>query len=208
LTCDVPTLFQAAVEGDLDEAVLRRAARHVGGDLGNVYGRDGKGRLKANIGGYNNAARRAPWVVLVDLDHDHPCAPPLCDEWLANPSRGMCFRVAVRQVEAWLLADAEEAARFLSVSRARIPSHPESLSHPKHALVQIAEGSRRRAIREGLVPERGSGRVVGRLYNPLLRDFVRVEWRPEVAAERADSLRRCLDALRRLRRHAESNAPS
>lgn len=206
MSTDAPILFQAAVEGDLDEAILRRAARHVGADLGNVYGRDGKPRPKANIGGYNAAARHAPWVVLVDLDQDHPCAPPLCDEWLPEPSRGMCLRVAVRQVESWLLADAEQVARFLTVSRARIPRDPESLSHPKRTLVQLAERSRRRAIREGLVPESGSGRAVGRLYNPFLRSFASAAWRPEAAAERADSLHRCLDALGRLRAVVERDA--
>jgi hypothetical protein len=74
--------------------------------VGSVYGKNGKADLHKKIKGYNNAARHAPWLVLVDLD-DESCAFSLCQSWLPVPARYLCFRVAVRQVEAWLMADAE-----------------------------------------------------------------------------------------------------
>ncbi len=40
--------IQAAVEGNLDEAVVRRLIHHVGGNLGTVYGKKGKPHLQAN----------------------------------------------------------------------------------------------------------------------------------------------------------------
>jgi len=187
--------FQGAVEGDLDEAVLRRLVAHVGAEIGVVYGRNGKDRLKSHIGGYNEAARRFRWAVLVDLDHDHDCAPALRSDWLPEPSRFMCFRVAVREVEAWLLADAESIARFLGVSRALIPLDPEQLGDPKQTLTNLASRSRKRNIREALPPVPGSGRSVGVLYNPLMGSYARELWRPDVAAQHCDSLRRCLAGL-------------
>jgi hypothetical protein len=192
----------AAVEGNVDEAVVRRLIEHVGGTPGPVYGRNGKDHLRQRISNYNQAARLSPWVVLVDLDHDAECAPPLRSAWLPALLPYMCLRVAVRQVEAWLLADRERLAKFLSVSTSRIPHNPESVEHPKNTLVEIARYSRRRDIREDMVPRAGSGRSVGPAYTARLIEFViseRTGWRPEVAARYSDSLNRSLRCLRRLK---------
>ena len=59
-----------AVEGILDEAVVRRLTADLGIHVGAVFGRSGKPHLKARIDGYNRAARFSPWVVVVDLDND------------------------------------------------------------------------------------------------------------------------------------------
>jgi len=195
--------FEGAVEGDLDEEVLRRVSKHVGAEVGNVYGREGKQHLKASIGGYNAAAQWHPWAVLVDLNASHSCAAELRRDWLPKEASLMCLRVAVHQVEAWLLADTEEAARFLGVSKAILPHKPDDEANAKRVLVQLAERSRWRSIREALVPSPGGGRAVGPLYNPLLRSFVIEHWRPDVAATRSDSLSRCLAAFDSLRLTAQ-----
>lgn len=101
----------------MDEAVLQRLVEHVGGRTGTVYGRKGKPYLRQKIDGFNQAARYSPWVVVVDLNAEADCAPSLCAQWLPDPAPNLCFRVAVREVEAWLLADGETLARFLGVSR-------------------------------------------------------------------------------------------
>jgi hypothetical protein len=136
--------------------------------------------------------------VLVDLNCDADCAPILRGEWLPRVARLMCFRVAVREIEAWLLADRERFARFLGVPVARIPFEPETVADPKRFVVDLARRSNKREIREDLVPRPGSGRVVGPGYTSQLSDFVQRVWRPEAAAETADSLRRALDCLRRV----------
>ena len=71
-----PAVISGAVEGDVDEAVVRRLILHVGAEPGPIHGKRGKGHLRRNLPGYNQAARYGPWVVLVDLDHDAECAPP------------------------------------------------------------------------------------------------------------------------------------
>jgi hypothetical protein len=190
--------ISAAVEGTLDEAVVRRLIAHAGGHPGPVYGKHGKAALRAKINGYNNAAMHAPWVVLVDLNSDADCAPPLCRDWLPAPAPLLCFRVAVRQVEAWLMADAETLASYLGVSRGRIPLDPEALPNAKLQMVDLARGSRRSAIRQDMVPRVGSGRSVGPAYTSRLIEYVKMQWRPEVAARRADSLRRAITCLARL----------
>jgi len=198
-----PVIVSAAVEGIVDEAVARTLIGCTGGQPGAVYGKNGEPALRSKINGYNNAARRAPWLVLVDLDHEADCPPPLRQDWLPAPAPLLCFRVAVRQVEAWLMADVERLATYLSVARVRIPHDPERLPNAKTAMVNIARRSRRKAIRQDMVPRDGSGRAVGPAYTSRLIEYAETQWRPKVAARQAESLRRAMACLAKLVATAE-----
>ena len=171
-------LIDSAVEGVTDEAVVRRLIEHAGGRLGNVHGKQGKDHLRRKIRGYDNAARHTPWIVLVDLDGAADCAALLREAWLPAPAPRLCFRIAVRAVEAWLMADAERLAGYLSVPRGRVPGTPENLDDPKGAMVGLARRSRRRDIREDMVPREGSGRRIGQAYPGRLIEYAATEWRP------------------------------
>jgi hypothetical protein len=113
----------------------------------------------------------------------------------------MCFRLVVRSVEAWLLADRDRIAEFLGIRRAQVPRDPDALDDPKRALINLARRSRRRALRTEIVPREGSGRSVGPLYTTRLIEFIQDEavgWRVDHALGVSDSLRRCVEDLRRL----------
>lgn len=191
-------VLSAAVEGIVDEAVLRRLVTECGGVLHAAHGGAGKAALRRSIAGYNNAARFSPWVVLVDLDRDADCAPPFVADWLPHMSALMRFRVAVRAVEAWLIADRRSIASFLSVPVSRVPANPDAQADPKQVLVNMARHSRRRDVREDMVPRESSGRSVGPAYTSRLVDFVGTEWRPAQAAQASDSLRRCRQRIAEL----------
>ncbi len=198
----------AAVEGSVDEAVVRAMAAKVGFQVRAVYVTNGKDALRQRLAAYNNAAQYAPWLVVTDLD-DEECAPPLKSRLLAKPAPKMCFRIAVREVESWLLGDPERVASFFAVPLGRIPIHPEREADPKQTLVNLVRHSTKRAIREDMIPREGSGRSVGPAYASRLIEFVtncRSGWRCRVAARRADSLRRCLACLERLRKATRSRA--
>lgn len=194
----MPLVIKSAVEGLVDEAVALKLIAHVGAQADHVFGKQGKQHLRQRIGGYNQAACHAPWLILVDLDKDATCAPLLRQAWLPTPAPLACFRVVVRAIEAWLLADREALARFLGVAERCIPSHPETLDDPKGEMVNLARRSRRRAIFDDMVPRDGSGRRVGPAYASRLVEFVAEHWRPDVAAQRADSLNRAIRALHQL----------
>lgn len=197
---DLPVI-SGAVEGIVDEAVFRRIVRTARGEPGPVYGKTGKRQLLDRLHGYNNAARFSPWLVLVDLDHDADCTPPFKTAALPAPATQMCFRVAVREIEAWLLADHERIAEFLDVNARWLPLDPETEADPKQVIVNLARRSRSRDIHRDLVPRVGSGRSEGPAYSSRLIEFVSDKtygWRPTVAARSSDSLARCLRSLRRL----------
>ncbi len=184
--------LNVAVEGMTDEALVRRLLAEFGHTAIRVFPSGGKGLLLEKLPRYNIAAQHRPWLVLIDLDHDAECAAAARALWLPRPSDEMCLRIAVPEAESWLLADRESLAGFLGVAVSHIPLHPESLDDPKQTLVNLARRSRRKAIREGMVPRQASGRAVGPLYASLVNQYVSGFWRPQVAAEYADSLRRCM----------------
>lgn len=194
----MPVSVMVAVEGITDEAVASRLVRYAGAEPAAVYGKRGKTNLKQQLRGYLNAARHQPWFILVDLDRDADCAPPLCQAWLPQPPPRLCLRVAVRAIEAWLMADAEQLAKFLAVRKSAIPSQPESVENPKEVMVDLARKSRIREIQQDMVPHEGSGRRIGPAYASRLIEFAQEKWRPEVAAARADSLARAIRALSKL----------
>jgi hypothetical protein len=184
-----------AVEGDLDAAVARRLLGDAGLSPGAVYGRSGKSRLDRSLDGYNRAARRARWFVLRDLDHDASCAPELMERLLPEPSAQMCFRIVVRKIEAWLLADRRKMAAWLQLPMDVIPGDPEMLADAKATLVQLARRSRSRLLREELVPAAGTHSKVGPGYTGRLIEFATIQWQPQVAALGSPSLARCLRAI-------------
>lgn len=197
------TYVSAVVEGVVDEAVALRLYREVGVDAGPIHIKGGKSALLEKVGGYNHAAAHSPWFVLVDLDRDHECAPPFRARHLPAPSRLMCFRVAVRAVETRMLADRRRFADFLGVSARRIPMNVESIPDPKQLVVDLARTSTKVAVRNDLVPRPGSGRRTGALYASALVRFVTDRWRPDTAADGAESLRRSLDCLAALNEAGE-----
>ena len=160
----------AAVEGPADEYILMRVAALAGAGIGPVYGRHGKGYLRNHIVNYDRVARHRPWCVLADLNHDASCAPSLMAQWLPQPAPLMRLRIAVREVEAWLLADAQRLAAFLSIPVSHVPISPEDLPDPKRTLVDLARRSRSRAIKQDMVPRPGTGRSVGPAYTSRIQE--------------------------------------
>ncbi len=196
--------ISGAVEGTSDEAVFRRLVDHAGGEIHRVQVQYGKSNLRRALPGYNTAATWSPWLVLVDLDHDFPCPGALVADWLPHPAPNMRFRVVVREVEAWLLGDAERFSKFFAVPRSPIPPAPETLDDAKAKVVQLVGKSRKAAIRDDMIPRAGSGRRVGPAYTSRLIEFVRQSnngWRPDVAAKKSPSLAKCLARLRHLVSH-------
>lgn len=212
-----PVVISVAVEGVTDEVVARRLITLAGGEPGPVYGKQGKPHLRKRLTGYNHAARHAPWLVLIDLDRDPTCPPEARAQWLAQPAPYLCLRVVVHAIEAWLMADAEGFASFLGVPVRKLPSIPDAVWNPKDLAINLARSSKRKNIRDDMVPREGSGRPVGPAYPSRLMEFATAHWRPEVAAARSDSLQRairCLDELVKrakkllhsAREHADSTA--
>ena len=163
--------------------------------VGNRFHGRGYGYLKKTINGFNKASKGMPYLILTDLD-DRECAPLLINEWLPqtrNPN--LIFRIAVREVESWLLADDAGFARFLGIAKHKLPRNPDDLCDPKATLINLARTSRMRDIKADIIPRPGSTAKQGPAYNDCLISFVRDRWNPEKARRHSQSLEKALRAL-------------
>ena len=146
----------------------------------------GFGTLKKKTKNYDQmGANGFPVLLLTDLDSD-PCPSKKVADWLGRaPSSGFLFRICVREVEAWLLADREAMAAFLKIKVATLPIDPETLRDPKAKLIDLAQKAPRK-IRVGMTPV---GRAsIGPEYNDLLVGFIYESWSIDRAATVATSL--------------------
>lgn len=195
-----------AGEGPTDAAILRRLILVSGGLPGTDYtthrGGRGKSSIDRRLPGFDAAARAvgSKTIVLRDMDRDAACAPSLRRKLLPDADRRLCFRIAVREAEAWLLADPTSLSSFLKISESLVPSAPEELESPKLTLVDLARRSRSSAIRRDLVPDPKSGISVGRGYVWSIQEFVSTAWDVEKAVRenRSPSLTKAVSALKKL----------
>lgn len=184
-------------EDDLSEAVMVKLLSHFGDKyfVHNTYKGNGFGYLKSNIKGFNQASVVNPFFMLTDLDN-FDCPPTLIGDWINFPvNPHFIFRIAVHEVEAWLLADIEGLSEFLKVSTANFPDFPERESDPKNTLIQLAKRSRIRRIREDVVPINENA-LIGPNYNGCLIEFVINKWNIDIAMTRSESLRKAFVKLR------------
>jgi hypothetical protein len=164
-----PIPVNIATEDELSEAALLRILVETGRyAVGTAYRRGGFGYLRRTIHGWNSAAKGIPFVVLTGLDTGG-CPPELIADWLpAGKHPNLIFRVAVREVESWLLADPEHLSKFLHVPISLVPRGTDSLADPKATMVDLARRSRSKAIRDRIVPRKGSTAKQGPDYNGCL----------------------------------------
>ncbi len=188
-----------ATEDGLSEAVgLKLISTFLPGFQINLkLGKKGNGLLKVKLSSYCEIAKRDPFLLITDLDAA-TCAPALISTWLGNiaPPDDFLFRVAVREVESWLLAD-QVSMKLLLGNRVNAPRDPESIRDPKGCLLRLARRAPR-DVRRDLLVEEGAIASQGLGYNQRLCAHVDASWDPSRAAERSDSLCRVIRRLQEL----------
>ncbi len=163
----------------------------------------GFGEIKKKCGAFMNMALAGQYTLLLtDLDTTD-CPMTLIRQWFFSGREDSCrlphqviFRVAVREVEAWIMADKEGLSEYLGISKTNFVDDPESLSDPKKFLINVLrQKARTKKIRDTI--PKGTA-AIGPMYNANLCQFVRDAWSPENACLRAPSLLRAFNALKRL----------
>lgn len=200
-----PIPINLVVEDELSEQMLRTLLERCGNayEVGTVYGNGGYGYLKSKLSSFNQAAKGMPYLMLTDLD-TRPCATQLIEDWFGckvkdyskRRNHNLLFFIAVREVEAWLLADRESFAAFLKIKVDHIPLQPDQIADPKKLVVDLARVSKNRRIREDIVPRTGSVMATGPDYNGRLREFTVEKWQLNAAETNSPSLRRAKAALK------------
>ncbi|MDP2729597.1 MAG: DUF4276 family protein [Dehalococcoidales bacterium] len=192
-----PIPIQIVVEDELSDALIRRILKesHNTFAVGISYGKCGYVYIKEKVGAFNEAARGTPFLVLSDLE-EAECAPTQMNEWLQIPKHhNLLFRIAVREIESWLLADRSGFAYFLNIRKELIPENVDGINNPKQLVISLARRSRKRTLREAIVPIPDSTARVGPDYNGQLSLFVFNTWNIVEAIKHSDSLRRAVNAI-------------
>jgi hypothetical protein len=189
-----------ATEDGLSEAVGSRLLAEVSPhfEVGLTFRKNGFGYLQASIEKFCKVAQRSPLLLITDLDKAK-CPALLISKWMgtrAHPDN-LVFRVAVREIEAWLLADHVGMKKLLVAGATDLPRDPDLLLDPKQVLLKLAAKAPR-AVQNDLVAETGAIASQGLGYNKRMADFVRNTWDPKRAILRSDSLCRTLNRLRQL----------
>ena len=196
-----PIPVNIAVEDELTESLLAKVLSVIPNRFATrtIYNRGGNGYLQRNVNGFNLAARGVPFLVGTDLDK-YDCPAALIEDWLLRPRHhNLLLRVAVREAEAWVLADKDNFARFLGIRSTKIRDDVEDIEDPKAELIKLASSARQRVLREDICPPPRSTRRVGPNYNARLAAFVQQIWDPDAARQRAPSLDRTMDRLVKFR---------
>jgi hypothetical protein len=186
-----------AVEDDLSEALLRELLQQSGQQfiIGACLKHHGFGYLKKILPGLNQAAKGMPYIVLTDLDR-HACPMALLQSWLSQPKHhNLIFRVAVIEVEAWLMADRQAFADFLGISLSLIPDNLDVVNDPKKLLIELVGRSRKRSLREAIIPAKNSTAKIGKDYNGQLIRFINECWQANAAIAHSPSLKRAVSAI-------------
>lgn len=185
-----------AVEDRLSEAVSIKILTSLKIEVSQILGLKGQGYLQQKASSLNLTAKGFPVFMLTDQDVPERCPPHLLDTWIPgqrNPE--FFFRVAVMEVESWVLADRSGIATLLSIPLHRIPQRTDEILRPKEFLVSLARLSRKTQVREEIVPLFGATSKVGPGYNLRLGEFVRTRWNIQRASAVSASLRRTVARL-------------
>lgn len=161
---------------------------------------EGYGAIKNNCEAFLNMAKRGIHsFILTDLDTAE-CACSLIRRWFSIPENDdvilppeCIFRIAVREVESWIIADHEAWGAFIGIPSANFSTQPDQLDDPKRHLLNVIRRKGRKKIHREMLPH-GAAQI-GPRYNEILCDFVERLWDPERAAKRSPSLDRALKAL-------------
>ncbi len=191
--------FNLLVEGYVDEALASKLISHCGHESGITFGIKGWTYIHSKAKSFDQSCHGQGLLTLVDLmDTREQCPSVVVNAWVPNRSPHHVFRVVMREAESWVLADRDSIAEFLGIPIAKIPFAPEDLEDPKRTLINLARTSRRKTVRDALVPADNTSASEGPLYTSEITKYIAERWNPEKASAQAPSLARAITRLKEL----------
>lgn len=184
------TPIAIATEDPLSEAIALRLISEIPTPhfIQHKLGKTGNGYLRSRMGSWYQMAQQQVMLVLTDLDRAN-CLVEFRNQWLVDvPPQNLLLRIAVREVESWVLAD-HVGMRALVGAKGVLPAAPDQLADPKQSLLKLAKSAPKH-IREDLLKTIDGNLAQGLGYNARLTAWVNSEWSPQRAAERSPSLAR------------------
>ena len=183
------------VEDILQEIIIRKLLKTYRNDIQivSVSGKCGNLYIRDNIRTFNEASKFLPHIVLTDLDRKI-CAPQLKQEWINfETHKNILFRIAEKEIDAWILSDREAFATWMNISVNKIPSNTQEIEDPKQFIINLAHKSKKKEMKD-IIPQ-GTA-IQGPGYNILLQRFIVERWDAENAANCNASLKKTINRLK------------
>ncbi len=189
--------FDLLLEGDTDEIVVKKILLASGHGTGTVFGKNGIGSVQAKAFGLSRRALHGtPVLIVADfMDLDEECPGQAALQLVPNAPELCLVRLAVPEIESWVMASRKEFAEFLNISISHIPEDTDSVADAKQTLVNLARKCRNKRKREAFVPLQGSSATIGPGYVDEIASFMQTSWNLESAKIGSNSLRRAIIRL-------------
>lgn len=158
--------------------------------------RNGNAYLKSKFPELLKTSAKIPVFLITGLDNIQ-CPVELIKNWTQNTPAppGMIMRVAVREVESWILADRDGFSGYTGIPVEKMALNPDALSDPKRVRLNLVKRYARKRIKESLLPSKSSSSKIGWKYNAVLCQFARDVWSVDRAVRHSVSLRRAVNRL-------------
>ncbi|MDR2704849.1 MAG: hypothetical protein LBC02_03635 [Planctomycetaceae bacterium] len=200
--------FYAYVEDAPSQAVLQKIINSFNNQEMTVFCfREGFPKI---MNGFGEIKKRLPACIemgknslysisLTDLDKES-CPPNLIRNWLKIENgkpielpETTLIRVAVREIESWIMADRKKFAKYFDLTESLIPPIPDEIHDPKKEFFSLLwKKKQKKFIR--MLP--GKNSFIGPDYNEIMCDFIERHWLPVRAEENSPSLKRTMNRLR------------
>jgi hypothetical protein len=206
-----PIFLYSYVEDPPSAAVARRIVEYANKKHG-VFFRFKDG-FPVDQHGYGNIIKKMPKLVemaksgihsfiISDLDRAE-CAPARMRDWLNQRYEirlkiptALIFRIAVREIESWIMADRENLASFIGIAAANFSKDPDMLPDPKQHLLNVIRQKGKKKWHQDMLPQSPTA-TIGPLYNEKICLFVKEHWNPTCAESISPSLARAIKAFDR-----------
>ena len=189
-----PVYINIAFEDVLCEAVINRLLSQVWPEAiiyKKFHGR-GSGYLKTHLQAFIHSSRSTPFFVLLDSDNEG-CAKKMLDSLsLKAPPYNFILRIAVHEVESWILADYDNFLKVINVKSGHCPVNTDTIKQPKEYILNLARKSASSMIKKSLLPTKDGGALQGPGYNSVMVRFALEKWDIFNASLRSESLKRAV----------------
>ena len=169
------------------------------------------GEIKNKIQNFNQLAMKFPVILLTDLDADN-CAPELKRKLLGGleQAENLVFNVAVDEAEAWLMADRDGFAKYISVDVDQLPCAGLQKQGGAKACMEMQFSCKSSYFLTHILIRESSDQTLkkqlmakgkaskGREYNTAILPFINECWDIESAMRNSDSLCRMVGRIKAL----------